>query len=138
MEKKRFKVVIILLIVIIILLFFSIVLINGKAASKGRIEEIEPLPSEEPVLDDSVDIKPIPDIVPVETRGALYFVIDDVGNNLFQLKPFLKLPMNITFAVLPGLKIGHIWTEELASILLDLNNLTQLFTGNEFDEDSWY
>lgn len=296
MEKKRFKVVIILLIVIIILLFFSIVLINGKAASKGRIEEIEPLPSEEPVLDDSVDIKPIPDIVPVETRGALYFVIDDVGNNLFQLKPFLKLPMNITFAVLPGLKytkeaidlirgagkdyiihqpmeavggqnpgpgalltgmsqdqvrnivnnnikdfiglkgmnnhmgsagtadyelmgflftvlkenklffldskttsksvgkqlaiefeipfaersifldnskekqaileavengldisekkghaimIGHIWTEELASILLELypallennyvlNNLTQLFTGNEFDEDSWY
>ncbi len=296
MEKKRFKVVIILLIVIIILLFFSIVLINGKAVSKGRIEEIEPLPSEEPVLDDSVDIKPIPDIVPVETRGALYFVIDDVGNNLFQLKPFLKLPMNITFAVLPGLKytkeaidlirgagkdyiihqpmeavggqnpgpgalltgmsqdqvrnivnnnikdfiglkgmnnhmgsagtadyelmgflftvlkenklffldskttsksvgqqlaiefeipfaersifldnskekqaileavengldisekkghaimIGHIWTEELASILLELypallennyvlNNLTQLFTGNEFDEDSWY
>ncbi len=39
-----------------------------------------------------------------ETTGTLYFVIDDVGNNLFQLKPFLKLPMNLTFAVLPGLK----------------------------------
>ena len=48
-----------------------------------------------------------------------------------------------------AIMIGHIWTEELASILLDLyptllennyalNNLTELFTGNEFDEDSWY
>ncbi len=48
-----------------------------------------------------------------------------------------------------AIMIGHIWTEELADILLELypsflennyvlNNLTELFTGNKFDEDSWY
>ena len=38
------------------------------------------------------------------TKGpCLVFVIDDVGYNLAQLKPFLALPFPITFAVLPGL-----------------------------------
>ncbi len=45
---------------------------------------------------------------PVEHRpsgsaGTLVFVVDDVGNSLSQLAPFLRLPFPITFAVMPGL-----------------------------------
>ncbi len=40
---------------------------------------------------------------PKPVKGRLFIVIDDVGNNVFQLKPFLKLPFKITFAILPGL-----------------------------------
>lgn len=46
-------------------------------------------------------------------KGHLIFVIDDVGNNLFQLKPFLDLPFKITFAILPGLP----YTEEAAAMI---------------------
>ncbi len=46
-------------------------------------------------------------------RGKLYIVIDDVGNNVFQLKPFLKLPFKITFAILPGLP----YTKEAARLI---------------------
>lgn len=35
-------------------------------------------------------------------RGALVFVIDDVGYNTWQLQPFLELPFPLTLAVLPG------------------------------------
>jgi polysaccharide deacetylase 2 family uncharacterized protein YibQ len=35
--------------------------------------------------------------------GKLVFIIDDVGNNLSQLEPFLKAPFPLTFAILPGL-----------------------------------
>ena len=40
---------------------------------------------------------------PVAKGPRLIFVIDDVGYNLAQLKPFLALPFPLTFAVLPGL-----------------------------------
>lgn len=309
MDKRRYKVVLILLSVIIFLLLVAVILINRTVSEvDSTVFEIDSTDSEkEDVRDPSPDEIVLDVEVPQEQlavsveinaapQGALYFVIDDVGNNLFQLKPFLELPMNITFAVLPGLKytkaaidlireagkdyiihqpmeavggqnpgpgallvgmtqdevrtivtdnikvyygvrgmnnhmgsagtadyelmsflynvleenrmgfldsrttsksvgrdlstkvgipfaersifldnskerqaileavenglnvskkkghaimIGHIWTDELASILLDLypsllennyvlNNLTELFTGNEFDEDSWY
>ncbi len=46
-------------------------------------------------------------------KGRLIFVIDDVGNNIFQLKPFLSLPFKITFAILPGLP----YTEEAARMI---------------------
>ncbi|MDR3276470.1 MAG: divergent polysaccharide deacetylase family protein [Treponema sp.] len=36
-------------------------------------------------------------------RGTLVFVIDDGGNNLGELEPFLALPGALTIAVLPGL-----------------------------------
>ena len=101
MEKKRFKVVIILLSVIITLLFLSIILISDK--KDDFIDE----ESKDNLLIDEIDGKEfVPD--PVESidepSGVLFIVIDDVGNNIFQLKPFLELPMKITFAVLPGLK----------------------------------
>jgi len=37
------------------------------------------------------------------SRGKLIFVIDDAGNNLWQLEPFLHFPGPLTIAVLPGL-----------------------------------
>jgi len=40
---------------------------------------------------------------PVENRGTLVFVIDDAGNNLQELEPFLRIPFPLTIAVLPGL-----------------------------------
>jgi polysaccharide deacetylase 2 family uncharacterized protein YibQ len=40
---------------------------------------------------------------PVPHLGNLVFVIDDAGNNLRELEPFLRFPGPLTIAVLPGL-----------------------------------
>ena len=40
---------------------------------------------------------------PVENQGTLVFVIDDAGNSLRDLEPFLQVPGPLTIAVLPGL-----------------------------------
>jgi polysaccharide deacetylase 2 family uncharacterized protein YibQ len=37
-----------------------------------------------------------------KVKPQLYFIIDDVGYSLTELKPFLKFPGPITFAILPG------------------------------------
>jgi len=108
MENKRLKAVILLLIVIIVLLFVFILLITNSHKTVESVSTTKDVlvpdsskntvPSESPINESgtfAVEQKP---------AGTLYFVIDDVGNNLFQLKPFLKLPMKLTFAVLPGLK----------------------------------
>ncbi|MDR2941771.1 MAG: divergent polysaccharide deacetylase family protein [Treponema sp.] len=39
----------------------------------------------------------------VEKTGTVVFVIDDAGNNLRELEPFLRIPGPLTIAVLPGL-----------------------------------
>jgi len=44
-----------------------------------------------------------PEPAPRRNRGTLVFVIDDAGNNLRELEPFLRFPGAITIAVLPGL-----------------------------------
>jgi polysaccharide deacetylase 2 family uncharacterized protein YibQ len=41
--------------------------------------------------------------IPVENKGTLVFIIDDAGNNLRELEPFLRIPFPFTIAVLPGL-----------------------------------
>jgi len=40
---------------------------------------------------------------PVENLGTIVFFIDDAGNNLWELEPFLRLAGPLTIAVLPGL-----------------------------------
>jgi len=40
---------------------------------------------------------------PSQNTGTLVFVIDDAGNNLNDLEPFLRIPGPLTIAVLPGL-----------------------------------
>ncbi|MDR2543266.1 MAG: divergent polysaccharide deacetylase family protein [Treponema sp.] len=58
-----------------------------------------------PATEDTRAVTPtvIPPYSPVENRGALVFVIDDAGNNLRELEPFLRIPYPLTIAVLPGL-----------------------------------
>ncbi|MCL2804532.1 MAG: divergent polysaccharide deacetylase family protein [Treponema sp.] len=50
-----------------------------------------------PVITNAVTTKP------AENMGSLIFVIDDAGNNLRELEPFLRIPGPVTIAVLPGL-----------------------------------
>ncbi|MDR2181297.1 MAG: divergent polysaccharide deacetylase family protein, partial [Treponema sp.] len=42
-----------------------------------------------------------PPVMPSERKGVLVFVIDDAGNNLRELEPFLAFPGPLTIAVLP-------------------------------------
>jgi len=56
-----------------------------------------PSPKKQNVTSNAVSQKP------VENRGTLVFVIDDAGNNLQELEPFLRIPFPLTIAVLPGL-----------------------------------
>ena len=39
----------------------------------------------------------------VQSQGTVVIVLDDAGNNLNELEPFLRLPFPFTIAVLPGL-----------------------------------
>ena len=57
------------------------------------------------INDDEYDTAyyPTEDIPAIEFRGTLVFVIDDAGNSLYDLEPFLNFPGAITIAVLPGL-----------------------------------
>ena len=50
----------------------------------------------------TVPAAPPPRPVP-RSKGTLIFVIDDAGNNLAELEPFLRFPGPLTIAVLPGL-----------------------------------
>jgi polysaccharide deacetylase 2 family uncharacterized protein YibQ len=55
------------------------------------------LPQKQNVTSNTVSQKP------AENYGTLVFVIDDAGNNLRELEPFLRIPFPLTIAVLPGL-----------------------------------
>ena len=116
MEKKRLKAVLLLLSVILVLLFFAALLLEDKAKisysseSSEKIIDTDAQKEFELIQDDH---KHTYEKVTEDPQGILYFVIDDVGNNLFQLKPFLDLPMKVTFAVLPGLK----YTEEAVKMI---------------------
>jgi polysaccharide deacetylase 2 family uncharacterized protein YibQ len=61
-----------------------------------------------PVQDHRQPPKPVlppaaPPERPVANAGTLVFIIDDAGNNLRELEPFLRIPEPLTIAVLPGL-----------------------------------
>ena len=52
----------------------------------------------------SVPVAAIPEPPPKpQHQGTLVFIIDDAGNNLQELEPFLRFPGPLTIAVLPGL-----------------------------------
>ena len=55
-----------------------------------------------PLLAPPAESAPEPE-QPVPNKGKLVFVIDDAGNNLSELEPFLNFPGPLTIAVLPRL-----------------------------------
>lgn len=61
---------------------------DGETGAEGSVPD---LPGEETPADTA------------ESRGTLYIVVDDVGYHTQNLKLFLRLPIPITFAVLPKL-----------------------------------
>ena len=68
-----------------------------------HVVPVQPAP---PVRPAPAAIRPPPVELPFEppvSRGTLVFVIDDAGNNLRDLVPFLELGIPLTIAVLPGL-----------------------------------
>jgi len=68
---------------------------NTSAPAAGNAPS--PAPKKQNVTSGVVSQKP------AENRGTLVFVIDDAGNNLRELEPFLRIPFPLTIAVLPGL-----------------------------------
>jgi len=66
-----------------------------------NVKQTQPVQTNEPVATTvSAVINPK---VPVENKGTLVFIIDDAGNNLKELEPFLRIQFPFTIAVLPGL-----------------------------------
>jgi len=65
------------------------------------VKQTQPVQNNEPVATTvSAVINPK---LPVENKGTLVFIIDDAGNNLKELEPFLRIQFPFTIAVLPGL-----------------------------------
>jgi polysaccharide deacetylase 2 family uncharacterized protein YibQ len=64
-------------------------------ASTLSASKVTPILNEKPVLSKSQPVQ--------KSRGTLVFVIDDAGNSLQELEPFLRFPGPLTIAVLPGL-----------------------------------
>ena len=77
---------------------------DNSAAGKRPVQN-------QPVENRPVENRPAPEALPPAgiserppvSRGTLVFVIDDAGNNLRDLEPFLKISVPLTIAVLPGL-----------------------------------
>lgn len=102
--------------IIIILLIITLALLKGGRAEE--LPDVKPQAVETPAAPIE---KTSPPVVPVEPEtaisnikssgipekpetgraGNLVFVIDDVGNNLNQLKYFLNIPYPVTFAIMP-------------------------------------
>lgn len=53
--------------------------------------------------------------VPAGSKGKIYFIIDDVGNNLNHLQRFLDFPGKITFAVMPQRTYSEASVKEINS-----------------------
>ncbi|MDR3170381.1 MAG: divergent polysaccharide deacetylase family protein [Treponema sp.] len=60
-------------------------------------------PPEPAVLDTSKELAPTGGTMEQPPEPILIFVIDDAGNNLWELEPFLRFPGPLSIAVLPGL-----------------------------------
>jgi len=76
-------------------------MISPAAKQTPPVKQTQPVQKNEPVATTvSAIINPS---VPIEKKGTLVFIIDDAGNNLKELEPFLRIQFPFTIAVLPGL-----------------------------------
>ncbi len=77
------------------------VVVTEKPKEPVKISEL--LPKDEPVSKTEPEVP----VSPVKTipahKGTITIVMDDAGNNLRELEPFLSFPGPMTIAVLPGL-----------------------------------
>ena len=76
---------------------------QNRQPIKTPVPKPSPVPKQTPAIPAA---KPaaIPEPSPKpKYRGTLVFIIDDAGNNLQELEPFLRFPGPLTIAVLPGL-----------------------------------
>jgi len=73
--------------------------VRNTSTEPPRNTVVRPVDTENTVKTNSNTIQP----KPVENQGTIVFVIDDAGNNLRELEPFLRIPGPLTIAVLPGL-----------------------------------
>ena len=117
LSLKGLKPYYIIIAVIIILLIIVLTLI--KNVKKEPVEEVyetyievpqeggNELPEKEPIPASEPE-KPYKEYV-----SELLFVIDDVGNSIEQLKPFLEIPYPVTFAIMPDRK----YTRECATMI---------------------
>jgi len=69
----------------------------------GSSSSVTATPSTSTAVTASSVVVPLPPEKPIQNLGTLVFVIDDAGNNLRDLEPFLNIPGPLTIAVLPGL-----------------------------------
>jgi polysaccharide deacetylase 2 family uncharacterized protein YibQ len=76
---------------------------QNRQPTKTPVPKPSPVPKQTPA---APAIKPaaIPEPPPKpKYQGTLVFIIDDAGNNLQELEPFLRFPGPLTIAALPGL-----------------------------------
>ncbi|MDC7124314.1 MAG: divergent polysaccharide deacetylase family protein [Spirochaetales bacterium] len=115
-----------IIIAVIIVLLVIILIIMKAADTEAVVTETEVDTSTGTIVpqSDSGIVKPEDDdTAPVDVDGStvdtidkkpsLVFVIDDVGNSIEQLKPFLELPFSITFAIMPDRR----YTTQCASLI---------------------
>jgi len=84
---------------------------NNSRTQTQPARETVPAPPARSSPPANVDPNPAPSAVtvpasaqrPAQNSGTLVFVIDDAGNNLHELEPFLRIPGPLTIAVMPGL-----------------------------------
>jgi polysaccharide deacetylase 2 family uncharacterized protein YibQ len=76
--------------------------IKTPPAQEASKPEKSAAPSYEKIVPAAGVREQVPEPVP-RRGGRLIFVIDDAGNNLRELEPFLRFPGPLTIAVLPGL-----------------------------------
>ncbi|WP_319561069.1 divergent polysaccharide deacetylase family protein [Marispirochaeta sp.] len=90
-----------------LMLGISIALVQGWIEKSEAVKVVAPetplkVSTSDKIAEPAEPPEPAPKpsaVIPVPPK--IYVVIDDVGNNLAELEPFLALPMPITFAVMP-------------------------------------
>jgi len=116
--QDKLHIVLVVALVIVVAAVSSLAVIYIRAVSRlplpdaivqphdGTQPPEQPAPGggiQEPGAPPPPDVRGVPEVPEPGSRGSLVFVIDDAGNNLRDLEPFLNFPGPITIAVLPGL-----------------------------------
>lgn len=102
--------------IIIILLTVILVIINNTGNNEIAISEYEYIVEQPEIskpIENDIETVIIAENVPQVKKPGLIFVIDDVGNSIEQLKPFLEIPYPVTFAIMPDRK----YTTQCASMI---------------------